>query len=312
ITYCYNGERFVHKYFEAILSQTYRNIELIFFNNGSEDRTGDIAEHYKKLLIERGIQVQLIHYEKNQNTCELKLQGMKLVHGDYFFGCDSDDIIHPTYIEEMCGFLVQNPDKGIVFCNLNIVEEETQKTVGVIKVEPNKSPKGAFLDMLMDRNCYYTAISYMISRSYFLKANHDFDIYISSYGENPQLQLPLLYHDLQGYIDHPLGDYTVRKDSYTGMFNKDYYKQVRSSEDAEIKFISTINKIGVDDPEYYSDIVRKRWRKTAFYASIKTKDKKLIKRCYIRLEETGCCGSKEKFVYHFRPIYLLALSLKNK
>ena len=50
ITYCYNGGRFVHKYFEAILSQTYQNIELIFYNNGSEDNTSDVINKYVPLL----------------------------------------------------------------------------------------------------------------------------------------------------------------------------------------------------------------------------------------------------------------------
>ena len=47
ITYCFNGERFVSKYFDAILAQNYDNVELIFYNNGSKDRTGEIAESYK-------------------------------------------------------------------------------------------------------------------------------------------------------------------------------------------------------------------------------------------------------------------------
>ena len=57
ITYCFNGERFVHKYFEAVLAQDYRNIELIFFNNGSTDRTGEIAEEYKPKLEAKGYKV---------------------------------------------------------------------------------------------------------------------------------------------------------------------------------------------------------------------------------------------------------------
>ena len=43
ITPCYNGEAFLKRYFESILNQTYPNLELIFINDGSTDRTEEIA-----------------------------------------------------------------------------------------------------------------------------------------------------------------------------------------------------------------------------------------------------------------------------
>ncbi len=312
ITYCFNGERFVHKYFEAILSQTYTNIELIFFNNGSIDKTGDIAEDYKKKLENRGIRVQLIHYKENQNTCRLKQEGFSLMHGEYFFGCDSDDIIHPTYIEEMCGCLVANPEKGIVFCQLNVVDEASGKIVNIYKVNPNTSKRGAFLDMLLDQNTYYTAISYMINRKHFLQVNGDFTFEISKYGENPQIQLPLLYHELQIYINKPLGDYTVRIDSYTGQFKTDYLKQVNSFLDAERKLIITLNRIKPDNQEDYEMIVKRKWRKNAYYASLHTQNKDLIHKCYSLLKEINYVGLKERIAYYAPFLYFKLLSMKTK
>lgn len=304
ITYCYNGERFVHRYFDAILSQTYDNIELIFFNNGSEDKTGEIAEKYKLLLERRGICVRLIHYKENQNTCRLKQEGFQLARGQYIFGCDSDDIIHPTYIEEMCGYLLSHPEKGIVFCQLNIIDETTGKKIGLYKVAPNAAPKGAFVDMLHDRNSYYTAISYMFSKEQFLRTNHDLQFEISDYGENPQIQLPLLYHDLQGYIEKPLGDYYVRPDSYSGKFRTDYRKQVRSYLDSERKILITLDRIQPEEKEQYEQIVKKRWRNSAFYAALHTNDKDTIRQCYSLLREVKGVGFKERFAFYFRPLYL--------
>lgn len=310
ITYCFNGERFVSKYFEAILSQTYQNIELIFFNNGSSDKTGEIAEQYKDKLLKRGILVQLIHYKENQNTCLLKQEGMHLMHGDYFFGCDSDDIIHPTYIEEMCGYLEKNPDKGIVFCHLRIMLEETQEQIGIIRNTPNYTDKGAFVDLLSDRNCFYTAISYMIRTKYFLQTNFDFNIEISPYGENPQLQLPLLYHNYQGYIEKPLGDYTIRSDSYSGKFKTDFNKQVKSSLNTEEKLISTIKKIKVDNLVYYEGIIKKTWRRNAYYSSLNTHNRELIKECYNRLKEVNGCRINEFVSFRLNFLYVLGKKIR--
>lgn len=305
ITYCYNGERFVHKYFEAILAQSYQNIELIFFNNGSEDKTGKITEEYKRKLEARGIQVQLIHFEKNQNTCELKQKGFELMHGEYFFGCDSDDLIHPTYIEEMAGYLINHPEKGIVFCALDVIQEETGEKIGTERRIPQTTSRGAFVDMLYARNTIFTAISYMMSREQYLRINGNFDFYISRYGENYQLQLPFLYYDLQGYIDKPLGDYTVRGDSYSGQLKRDYAKQVDSYKGQEITILETLKRINEEETKPYQIIAKKRLRRDRFYASLRLNDAALRQTCYEELREVGGLETKERLVYTFRPIYLM-------
>ena len=65
ITPCYNGEAFLKRYFESILNQTYPNLELIFINDGSTDRTEEIALSYRERLEKRGI---TYIYEKQENA----------------------------------------------------------------------------------------------------------------------------------------------------------------------------------------------------------------------------------------------------
>lgn len=280
ITYCYNGERFVSEYFEHVMAQTYQNIELIFFNNGSEDRTAEIAEEYKLKLKNRGIKVQLIHYKENQCTCGLKQLGFELMHGEYFFGCDSDDYIDPTYIEEMEGYLESHPDKGIVYCQLRVTEEESGRVMSIMKMIPRTEPKAAFEDILLSRNINYTAISYMMSRKWFNIVNPDNRIYQSIYGENNQVQMPFLYNDLQGYIEKPLGQYTVRKDSYSGKLSQDYGKKVAAMKGQEEAIMATMNKIKPENRDYYNSLFLKRNRSDRYYAALMQNNKILAKECY--------------------------------
>lgn len=43
ITPCFNGENYLENYFKSILSQDYKNLEVVFINDGSTDRTEDMA-----------------------------------------------------------------------------------------------------------------------------------------------------------------------------------------------------------------------------------------------------------------------------
>ena len=308
ITYCYNGERFIAKYFEAILAQTYSNMELIFFNNGSEDRTGEIAESYRSALTEKGIQVNIIHFKENQSTCQLKQQAFQMMKGDYFFGCDSDDLIDPGYVEEMSSYLVEHPEKGIVYCQLRIVEEETGKVKSIMKMVPRTEPKAAFMDILRGDNINFTAISYMMSRKHFERINPSKSIFISRFGENYQVQIPFLYHDLQGYIEKTLGQYTVRRDSYTGTFTLE--KKYVAFKGQELAVMATLDQIQAE--EQYKQFYLARERRERYYVALALGDKQKVEETRRELEEIRPLTGKERISHTLFKLQLFSLVMKIK
>ena len=307
ITYCYNGESFLDRYFNGVLSQTYPNLELIFINNGSEDNTGDVVRRYLPALEAKGISVDFIEYEKNQCTCEMKMLGFQKMRGEFFFGCDSDDVLHPTYVEEMSGYLSEHPEKGVVFCQLDVIDEETGRNTGLMKIKPKPEPKAAFIDMLNARNTIFTPIAYMMSRAHFLRINPEMKIHVSRYGENYQVLLPFLYNDLQGYIDKPLGDYYVRAGSYSGSMKKDPVWQTKAYRAQEESIRATLDQIGVEDRAQYDRIYLRRLRAERFYSALSTKDRQLRKTCFQELRSCGGAEAKDYFAYYCTPLYRFAI-----
>lgn len=312
ITYCYNGEAFIDKYFEAVLSQTYSNIELIFFNNGSEDKTGEIIEKYRDKLKHKGIKFILHNLEKNNPfTCELKQQAFQEMNGEYFFGCDSDDIILPNYIEKMAGYLESHPEKGMVICQLNSVDEN-YNVRGLMKANPQTKDKGAFEDIIMARNTLYTAVSYMMSTKWMDKINPKREIYLSRFGENYQCQMPFLYHNLQGYIEEVLGQYMVRSNSYSGTLTSE--KKIISFGGQEQTIIETLKSIPIEEFDYYSLMAKKRLRRDKFYVALNLKDKSILESCYNELKELDACTFREKAIFSLcksRYMWELLLKVKN-
>ena len=47
IVNCYNGEKFLHNCINSILNQTYKNFEIIFWNNKSEDNSLNLIKQFK-------------------------------------------------------------------------------------------------------------------------------------------------------------------------------------------------------------------------------------------------------------------------
>ena len=70
ITPCYNGERFLDRYFDSICKQTYDNIELIFVNDErSNDNTEKICISWKSKIRGTGIYFSYVLQKKFQVGC---------------------------------------------------------------------------------------------------------------------------------------------------------------------------------------------------------------------------------------------------
>ena len=89
----YNVESYLEKCIESILSQTYRNLEIILVDDGSTDSSGKICEKYKG----KSSLISVIH-TANKGQAAARNTGIKLAKGEYITFVDSDDVISPNMI----------------------------------------------------------------------------------------------------------------------------------------------------------------------------------------------------------------------
>ena len=257
----------------------------------------------------RGIKTQIIHYRENQSTCKLKQDAFQIMQGDYFFGCDSDDLIDPDYISTMVDYLETHPEKGIVFCQLRVIEEDTGKQRSIMKMIPRTGDKEAFMDILNGTNINFTAISYMMSREWFEKINPEKKIYISMYGENYQIQIPFLYYNLQGYIEKPLGQYTIRSDSYSSTL--DVEKKIRALKGQEESVLATLDQIGAE--REYKEYFLKRIRRDRYYTSLLGENNETAQESYDEYRAVQDLGFKDRIGWglYRMGFYKTIINVKN-
>lgn len=296
ITYCFNGERFIRTYFEALLAQTYTELEVFFFNNGSSDATGKITEEYRPKLEVKFKKVYIEHYEENQPTVSLKNKALSMLKGKYFFGVDSDDIMSQDHVEKLVDYLQMHPETDLVFCKLNVLSERTGEHTGIYEVKPRETAKEHFVDCLLSRNMIYTPIANMIRTEGFLKANHQMSIYVTRYGENYQLLLPLLYYKKPGLMDETLGEYLVREDSYTAKL-RDYGKRLTALEEQIITITETLKLMHIPDEEYFRKIAEKRLRRDCLVVAIASGDREKMKEQFRKAKKCRAVSPKTYLRY---------------
>lgn len=93
---CYNAERFIEFTLVSILSQTYKNIEVICINDGSSDKTHLILDEYNLKFSK----IKVIN-QKNQGVSVARNRGIEESKGQFIVFIDSDDIVPTNYIEVM-------------------------------------------------------------------------------------------------------------------------------------------------------------------------------------------------------------------
>ncbi|MEI8102172.1 MAG: glycosyltransferase family A protein, partial [Chlorobium sp.] len=113
---CYNHAKYISQCIESVISQTYKNIELIVIDNGSTDSSYDEIKKYLDLQ-----NFQLIRHAVNippgvaDGVVSLALKKAK---GEYISVLYSDDWFLPEKIEKQIDCFICAPSSvGVVYCH---------------------------------------------------------------------------------------------------------------------------------------------------------------------------------------------------
>ena len=90
----YNVEKYLPRCIDSILSQTFTDFELILVDDGSPDNCGEICDEYAS----RDSRIRVIHKE-NGGVSSARNAGLKDSVGKWISFVDSDDWLHPQYLE---------------------------------------------------------------------------------------------------------------------------------------------------------------------------------------------------------------------
>lgn len=92
----YNAELFVEKCINSILSQTFKNFELIIIDDGSFDNSINICKEYEK----KDSRVILLS-QKNEGPTKARKTGAEIAKGEYIVCVDADDWLAIDYLQKI-------------------------------------------------------------------------------------------------------------------------------------------------------------------------------------------------------------------
>ncbi len=287
ITPCYNGETFVHRFFDSVLEQSYPKIELVFINDGSTDETENIALSYKEALETKGYIFKYV-YQENKGQAAAVNQGLRLITGEYLTWPDSDDWMTPDCIERKVKLLEAHPEWAMLCCRTAAVEEDDISSVKYVFERKSKDNDHFFEDLILEKDVYYAPGGYMVRTEALMSSLKDGQIYEGHGGQNWQLMLPMAFHYQCGFVDDVLYYYLIRKNSHSRDFLSTDDKMKRIQEHEEI-MLNTVERLKTDETtrQKYCSFVRKRCQEKRFSVALESGDRNLILKTYRGLKENG-------------------------
>lgn len=114
----YNSEEFLEKCINSILSQRYKNFELILINDGSIDKSGEICKKYDDT------RVRYFEHE-NKGVSYTRNIGIKESSGELITFVDSDDELSDDYLLILEGLHRKN-DTDLTMCTFTSVDDKGQ------------------------------------------------------------------------------------------------------------------------------------------------------------------------------------------
>lgn len=112
----YQVEEYLERCVKSILSQTYKNLEVILVDDGSPDQCPAICD----ACAEKDVRVKVLHQE-NKGLSGARNAGIDAASGEYLAFVDSDDYVSPHFIEELYQ-LLQDTGCAIGQCRFSYVK----------------------------------------------------------------------------------------------------------------------------------------------------------------------------------------------
>ena len=136
----YNGEHFLPQTLDSLLTQTYKDFELIISDNASSDRTQEICQHYAA----QDSRVRYLRQSANLGASQNFNYVFEQASGEYFKWAAHDDLCAPEYLARCVEVLDRDPQVILCYTQAQAIDEEGQ-VVRQYVAKPNLESSQAYI-----------------------------------------------------------------------------------------------------------------------------------------------------------------------
>ena len=125
----YNAEKFIGKTIESVLNQTYKNWEILIFNDKSKDNSLKIIKKYS----EKDKRIKFVDSKENVGVVAARNKLIEIATGEFIAFLDADDYWKQNKLEKQIKFMLKN--NALISCTeyTRVTEDEKEINDIIIK-----------------------------------------------------------------------------------------------------------------------------------------------------------------------------------
>lgn len=162
-----NCERYLEACLQSVRNQSFKNFEVLIINNGSTDRSPEIAEKFTR----EDPRFELINYD-NPNAGQARNVGIARAKGKFIAFIDGDDSVAELYLEQLYNAITES-DADISICGFLLFYLKSNKVVHKHRVPDKKifDRISGLRELMRDRQMRFYLWNKMFKKSLFLDNN---------------------------------------------------------------------------------------------------------------------------------------------
>ena len=155
IVNCFNGETYLKDCLNSILSQSYENYEVIFWDNKSKDKSKKIFLKFKDLRFKYFTDYKHVSLYSARN------KALNLARGEYICFLDVDDKWLPEKLKSQVNIMISNPKIGFCYSGFKFLSEESMKLKSAYN---NNNLKSGFITASLLKNYNVGLLTLMLNK----------------------------------------------------------------------------------------------------------------------------------------------------
>lgn len=237
----YNVEKYLVECLDSILSQSFKDFEVLLIDDGSNDSSGEICDKYQ----DRFDNVRVIH-KKNEGLISARREGYRHASGEYIINCDSDDYIEPDTLSSLYD-VIKSSQPDMIIYNSYISCDGERSIFNEHLFSEGYVKKEQIFDMLL-LNSQVNSLCMKTYKKELIDIEEDYsDFYNYNYGEDLLQSIPLVIKcNSIYYLDKQLYNYRIG----SGMTYKYNNTRYWSFKEVYYKLKEALKIISVDEPDY--------------------------------------------------------------
>ena len=213
---CFNSDKYLKEAIDSVLEQTFRDWELIFWDNQSTDSSAEIVKSYSD------DRIKYYYAPSHTSLYQGRNSALKYCESEYLAFLDCDDLWLPSKLEKQVEILYKNKDIVLVHSNTIYFNSDNNTK----RVANKKSlPHGNIFSKVIKK--YRFSLETVIVRKDIIdKYNINFGYKYNMIGDRDFFTI-ISYYGKVYYIDEILGKWRIHENNFSKILHKTYPMELR-------------------------------------------------------------------------------------